>query len=747
VDGSVALYILRADSLLGTIDVDKTLIEEGPSQNGGYFDGTKVDLNLAPESNFEGTLTSWWPNTGTPTLSASTDRAYLGTKSLKAVSTVQTSDIAATFTVTLKPSTTYTMSYYVNSVDARTSAYFDVAATNLSITRLGDTPLVAGVWKRVSATFNTPDNLVGNTSFYLHQSGGPNVIGAIVYIDCVLLEESDKLNQYYEGAGDFTYAWTGTAHASTSVQRGVAINRTLSERAYAISTTRNGDKVVRVIPSVKGAGTMVPYAGNDVFINLIQQVPPLKANTTHTLVATIVNEAPLSNGANFRFNIDNIDQYSGPLPTTVGEHNVTWQFTTGGNSAINFLRLMPGASGVAGYTNEVILKNFMIVEGAYAGPYFDGATAAGDYTYRWTGTANDSTSELRAVPPLKIGWLNAIPATSTEWSSSGTKSVRVSPSGASTDSFAYVTLPAFENNKTYTFMANMRMAAPQTGTLDSVRARRLDVFHSGGYTLSDQAPNTAGVHKLRVTFRVTDKNAYSNARLYNGASVGNGDVWYDDIMLVEGDYRGDFIDPTQNLLAKWDGTANDSTSIGYPPQFFDIAGKPVKDISVPSGTLANTSPAPTYDPRTVYLVYEAYSMVNSYNSLGGYGQSGFSRITFQTQPAGQNQIGVRYDFTNGETNRVSTLNGGRTAGTVQVIAVTADPGAGTTAACLNGGNDAIFTGLNGGDGWGPNDYTFLGGSVTDQKGIRILVFNEAHSRATRVAMSRYLGNKYGANVL
>jgi hypothetical protein len=739
--GTYALYILRADTLMGNIDIQDMQVEEGTILNGGYFNGTKVDQNLITNPNFETDASGWWANSGNPTLTSSTETAFLGSRSLKAVSTVQGSDIAVTQNVTLKASSTYTISYWVYSPDARTACYFDVAATNFNITRLGSTAVSASAWKKVSATFTTPENIVGNTSIYLHQSGGPNVLGAAIFIDAVLCEESDWANQFYEGAGDFTYAWTGTAHASTSVQRGVAPARANSERAFGVSTTRNGDRVVRVIPAVKGIGTYAAYTGSDVFINLYYQPPSLKPNTTYTVVATCVNEAPLSAGAKFRFNIDGNDQYSATQQTGVGEYTINWQFTTGGSALVSFMRFMPGPSGVPGYTNEVILKNFMLVEGTYIGPYFDGATPAGnDYTYRWTGTANDSTSELRATPPLKIGWLNAIPATSTDWSSSGTKSVKVSPSGSSTDSFAYLTIPTLENGKTYTIMATLRMNAPQTGTIDT-RARRIDVFHSNGYTLGAQAPNAAGVSKVYCTFKVTDKTAYTNARLYNGASVGNGDVWYDDIMLVEGNYTGDFINPVQNPFAKWDGVVNDSTSVGYPPQFLDIAGKPFRDIGV--STISNTKSGADMGPRTVYCVYETIAMTGNYNALAYYGDStAGGRITFQTAPTGSNLMGIRLDFTNGEFNRVFNFSGGRSSRR-HVLAFTINNGITNFAGCLNGGADTIG-GLNGGTGWN-SDYTSLW-TNTELFGMRFIVFYAEHDRATRLAMSRYLGNKYGAAI-
>lgn len=742
--GTFALYILRADSLLGNIDIQDMQVEEGTTLNGGYFNGGKVDLNLAPASNFETDASGWWPNSGTPTITSSTDRAFLGSKSLKAVSTVTGSDIAVTFTVSSKASTTYTLSYWVYSPDARTSCYFDVAATNYSLTRLGDRAVPANTWTKVSATFTTSSNILGGMAFYLHQSGGPTAIGSMIYLDAVLLEESNVANQYYEGAGDFTYAWTGTANASTSVQRGVAVSRVSSERAFGISTTRNGDKVVRVIPAVKGAAGVTAYTGADVFVGLWNQPPSLKINTTYTAMVTYQNEAPLSAGGKLRFNIDG-DQSSPAFSTAVGEHTMYWTFTTGGTAAIQFMRFMPGPSGVAGYTNEVIFKNLMLIEGTYVGPYFDGSTAAGDYTYRWTGAANDSTSELRATPPLKVGWLNAIPATSTDWSSSGTKSIRVSPTGASTDSFAYLTIPALENGKTYTVMATLRMTAPQTGTIDT-RARRIDVFHSNGYTLGPQAPNVAGVSKVRATFKVTDSAAYTNLRLYNGASVGNGDVWYDDIMLVEGDYSGDFINPGQNPLAKWDGTVNDSTSIGYSPQFLDIAGKPNLDLS----TIGNTPTTVVngFAARTFYAVYEITDNTGgSWQVPFNYGQFSSSEgFTLQTSAAGQTSMSPRADFSTGGgfTNAGMQHSNARTNGRIHVIAATFNEGLTLWTGCANGNPDGTRVLEPGTVGW--TSHRISVNTATGMRGIRGIVFMGEHDRATRLAMSRYLGNKYGAYI-
>jgi hypothetical protein len=740
---NVSVYILRGEtSIMGILDVDHMIVEEGSIINGKYFDGTSVEQNLIPNSNFETDTTGWWPNTATPTLTASTDRAYLGTKSLKAVGTVMSSDIAVTHNViTLKARTTYTLSYYVYSVDARTSCYIDVAATNLNLTRLGDKPVAAGVWTRVSATFTTPENIVGGTAFYLHHSGGPNNIGAIVYIDCVLLEESETLNQYYEGSGDFTYGWGGTAHASTSVQQGTSVARTNSERAFAVSTTRNGDKVVRVIPTGKGIPSMAPYTGTDVFLNLYNQPASLKPNTTYTLVSTIILEAPLSSGiAKWRVNIDSIDQSSPAFPNTVGEYTQNWQFTTGANGTINYIRFMPGPSGVAGYTNEVILKNVMIVEGPYSGKYFDGTTAAEtDFSYFWTGTAHNSTSYRRGTGIAGFTSGNSLAVQSNEWSASGSKSIRITPTTTFNTTSAIIISPPLEYGKTYTALATRRLSAPLTGTFSGYYGTISFVQTGFPTQYSNVLPNVAGVAQARLTFKLDPNATTWTLRLGHGGAEGSGDVWWDNLTIVEGEYLGDHISG-DNPFSKWEGTAKASTSIGYAHQFLDIAGKPARETQ--QSNLASTNPAANTSARTLYFVYETTAMTTSYQGPCRYGTTTEGGVGLQTQTSGLNQIGLRFDFVGGDTNRVIIFTGSRTPGR-HVAAVTINEGMTSAAMCIDGGADQTPS-FSPGSGWS-SDYLGLG-SFSETSGIRTIAFNAQHDRATRIAMSRYLGNKYGASV-
>ncbi|QFG12910.1 minor tail protein [Arthrobacter phage Mimi] len=738
-----ALYLLRADLVLGTLDVDHMLIEEGTYQIGGYFDGARVDQNLIPVTNFEVDTSNWWPNTGTPTVSSSTDRAFIGTRSLKAVSTIASSDVAVVYSVPLKPLTTYSLSWWVYSDVTRTACYVDIAGTSFNVARAGERSVTAGAWTKVSTTFTTPQNNTGNVAFYFHNYGGPAVVGSTVYLDAVLLEESTTVNQYYEGAGDFTYAWTGTAHASTSVQRGVAAVRLYSERAYGVSTTRNGDKVIRVIPAVKGnGGGYSAYVGNDVFVNLSAQVPTLKANTVYTAVVNYQIEAPLSAGPSLRFNIDGIDQGSGAYSPAVGDYTVNWQFTTGAGAVINFMRFMPGPSGVPGYTNEVILKNVMIVEGPYSGKYFDGTTPAEtDFSYFWTGTAHGSTSYRRGTGIAGFTTGNSLAVQSSEWSASGTKSMRITPTMTYNTTSAIVIAPPLEKGKTYTALATRRLAAPITGTLSGYYGTISVVQTDIGTVYSPVLPNVAGVAQARLTFKLDPNVTTWTLRLGHGGAEGSGDVWWDNLTIVEGEYTGDHI-TGDNPFSRWEGAPKASTSLGYPTQFLDIAGKPSNDIL---GSSADTGAISVdgFAARTIYLVYESTDMSPSWQAAFYYGTGGSNGLTFQTGDINQNYVYPRADFSGGTSNGTFGFNGGRASGR-HVLALSFPQGLATVTGNRNAGPDVTRSFTPGPTGWTSgrlNSVPRVGVST-----VRAMVFYQEHDFNTRQAISRYLGNKYGAPV-
>lgn len=141
------------------------------------------------------------------------------------------------------------------------------------------------------------------------------------------------------------------------------------------------------------------------------------------------------------------------------------------------------------------------------------------------------------------GLNTATPTVDTSWAQNGSASLRITPTAATNDTFANIggdlggLRLGMEAGKTYTASGTIRLAGAQTGTLGGV-ARRLTAWYTvaGVHTsvLSAPASNAAGVTRLSVTFSIPANATAAWLRLYNGASVGNGDVWWDSIMLTEG---------------------------------------------------------------------------------------------------------------------------------------------------------------------------------------------------------------------
>ena len=102
----------------------------------------------------------------------------------------------------------------------------------------------------------------------------------------------------------------------------------------------------------------------------------------------------------------------------------------------------------------------------------------------------------------------------------------------------------------------MRMTETQGGSL-STQAHSMGVYQGAAWTDFIQGANAAGEQTLRLTFVVT--NADATLRLTSGATLGNGDVWWDDLLIVEGNYDGDYFDGNTGK-AYWSGAADASTS-------------------------------------------------------------------------------------------------------------------------------------------------------------------------------------------
>ena len=173
---------------------------------------------------------------------------------------------------------------------------------------------------------------------------------------------------------------------------------------------------------------------------------------------------------------------------------------------------------------------------------------------------------------------------STEWSLSGSQSVKNTPTGSSTSAFypwinstsvqeALDATIRFKPGSTYTVGATLRLTEQQVAPNADARKIIIGTIIGGSYNYihasSQQAPNEAGEHRLSVTFTVPD-NAMMFIRLMNGSTVTP--AWWDGLTIEEGTTTGEFFDgdtpsgETDNESHyRWTGTPHASTSEKYLP--------------------------------------------------------------------------------------------------------------------------------------------------------------------------------------
>ena len=230
------------------------------------------------------------------------------------------------------------------------------------------------------------------------------------------------------------------------------------------------------------------------------------------------------------------------------------------------------AGAVPGVTLDI--SAILVEASPVLSDYFDGSFApAGDFTYAWSGAANASTSMQQGLAlPNGIVGNRTLAIQSSGWKRSGGYSIRLMPteSGANNDAYTTLAVPTLKPNTLYTIMAVSHLDAPLTGSLNTNGSRSLFV-HLNGTTLVNratpgaQAPNAAGDTQLRSTFTTPAVfTGFNTIRLYHGGFIGSGDVYFDDLLIAEGDYKGPYFDGTTEFLdgtkGAWVDPANTSSS-------------------------------------------------------------------------------------------------------------------------------------------------------------------------------------------
>lgn len=390
--------------------------------------------------------------------------------------------------------------------------------------------------------------------------------GGRVTVDKLVVIEGPTAPPYFDGgfspAGDFSYAWTGTPNASTSTQLGVpTVNWAATDCSTYNSWTESyaGDSSLAVY---------FPYS-----IGSVRHDFTGTANQAYTWSAYV--KAPV--GETFDIEIEertateNVQTVFTTFTGTGSWERVSQTITFGATGEL--VRVKIANDNAAGAT--LYIDSELFEPTAAALDYFDGSNVSSnsDLTVAWTGTPDASTSTLSGVGVTEwgTGTLGREASyLSSEWSRTGTKSLRITPTGVGTATRATSSaISGFVSGEAYTIVGYIRIASPQTGTLNAV-ARTLRVSGDATIVSSPQAPNTVGVHEVRSVFTATGTTVYIEA--YNGASVGNGDVWWDDVMVVQGAYSGLYFDGSNadgnGYDFSWTGSPNASSSTATLTELF-----------------------------------------------------------------------------------------------------------------------------------------------------------------------------------
>ena len=658
----------------------------------------------------------------------------------------------------ISASTTYTMSAYVMIESLTSTPGGGGFAENgvISGTTLDNTKL--GVWQKITWTRTTTASPGPNFGIRFAAVAGTGTTGSIL-VTGIMIETVDAANAspaFFDGAtpaaaaADFTYSWNGTANASRSIQYATSLGGwvgTSAATAYQSSISPvHGTKLGGVLTK-GGSGDGIYH--NDV---TVAQGLPYTVSAWIRLTSAVPNMSILFRWKDSLGNIlkdDNINVVANLIVGQMVRVSATVTSFTGSSKLQPMFRIQAAHTPTTFYVDSMLIE-----QSAFLSGFFDGSTAAiGDFTYAWLGTAGQSISEERAPSVAGYSGLYSggrIAWSSSDWSAGGNKSLAVASPKPTVDSFSQLnTLPNVGNNmggKTYTILAKIKTTEPFPTGADG-RAWSINInlnLSGGGQFQYNFKPVTthAGVHEIRQIVKIRDDaTSMVYMRLYNG-SPNPSTVYWDNLMIVEGAYLGDYIDGNKPF-SKWDGMVQASTSVGYPPQLLDLAGAPVHDVTAVGSTTLSGGFGNT-EPRTIYTVYQNFAEVidSTVPIILTYGANAL------TDAIPNQFITLRQQLSNNTGNNlIARRTGGagplvsRSMLAINVATWGIDE---TGKAFIQVNNEPTATDTVAMDI--PNERMVVIAPSAASSHIRTLIYRGLHDAATRAAVSRYLGNKYGGYV-
>ena len=613
--GVTANFAIYNTSSTALFFVDAAMLELSGTAR-PYFDGstgTTGDILVntwtgsahASTSTQLGVLVAGVVNTGTAASIQSLSWSANGSKSVRGIATNASNNNRTDIAVSTTIGSTYTVKVKCRLDSAQIGTlhgnarsirvYNDTLST--SIATSNQAANAPGVYD-LSVTFKA---ITATTRLLLQNGSFPG--SGDVWWDNLLVVEGTYIESYFDGDtapnSDYTVAWSGTEHASIS---------TLETSPVKSWTGVGGANVYRSSQQTKSGGFSGKIVCNGT--NAMQGVHlynslSVSASDIYTASVWVLAES----GKSIQIGLQEKTSSGGVVGTSLG----SLTSATGSWQRLSVTRTF-GSTGVKAdvfvynvnaVSHTMYVDDTLVEVSSSTQDYFDGSTGhTGDFSYAWTGTANESSSYAYGVG------VNAVDAgpgrvvvQSTDWAGTRNKSARVIPIGtaALTDSELGVVVAGtdvtsnavvLERNQTYTVLATLRLKAAQTGTIDSSRARRIWFSTDGGSTVSSSSPistNAAGVYSHVLTFTTTSSGVNS-VYLGSGTEAGGGDAWWDSVAVVKGVYSGSYFDGSipnsGDLSYVWNGLEEESTSA--------ITVNPVQDWTGINGAIVYQNSSEKY---------------------------------------------------------------------------------------------------------------------------------------------------------
>lgn len=565
-----------SSSTLTTAEIYATNLATNPSMEAVTSGTTILRTNLLTNANMEaGPWSDYSTNSNADSSTTEVKDGLLSTKIAPSSSGVRG---AKTTVASVTSGMHYTASAWTLREAGASALAIQIqwmsGATPLTLSTQTYSPAPIGEWSRLSITDTAPDTADSAEVSVVFV----DAVSAtdVAYIDSALFEQTDQVREYFDGGTTdslgWNYEWTGAADESTSTAKATSValrtnlvtnpsfeTNTTGWSAFSSSIARttsqyySGSACLIVTPSASNGGAQSPLINTTV-------------SSTYTVSAWVKGSAGDS------VKIDLYERTTGGA-SLVGTTSSTLTLD-GSWQRISATRTFGSTGATANFaiyntssTALFFIDATMLELSSSLRPYFDGSTGVSGDTYlnSWSGSAHASTSIQYGAATRRdsTNVSSAYATLSREWSSTGSHSIKVSGTTASNNSWVALAVSTVVGTL-YTVSAKVRLSAPLQGSLSST-SRRVRFYNASITTSlgnSTQAPNEAGVFTVTGTFTATTTT--SILLLQNGASAGNGDTWWDDLLVVEGRYIESYFDgntsPNTDHLVAWAGTAHNSTS-------------------------------------------------------------------------------------------------------------------------------------------------------------------------------------------